>query len=89
MTSLDKSQSRKQRVENAVVRFLESDEHANRRRYFQARDIADSNSELTSAMVGSYLPKLEADSPLSEGITVARHTVRNSATVWVVRRESE
>ena len=89
MTPLDKSQSRKQRVENAVVRFLESDEHGNRRRYFQARDIAGSDSELTPAIVGSYLPKLEADSPLSSGLIVARHTVRNSATVWVVRKEGE
>ena len=87
MTELGGPQSRKQRVQNAVVRFLDTDEHGNSRRYFQAKDIADSDSELTPAMVGSYLPKLVDESPLTSGVTVARHTERNSSTVWVVKRE--
>jgi hypothetical protein len=89
MTRLDEPQSRKQRVRNAVVRLLDTDEYGNSRRYFQAGDIADSDSELTSKMVGSYLPKLVDESPLASGVSVARHTVRNSSTVWVVEKEGE
>jgi hypothetical protein len=89
MTGRSKPQPRKQRVQNAVARLLDTDEYGNSRRYFQAGDIADSDSELTSSMVGSYLPKLVDESPLASGITVARHTERNSSTVWVVEQESE
>ena len=86
--SLDKPQSRQQRVQNVVGDFLDSDEYGNSYRYFRAADIADSDPELSAAMVGSYLPKLEDESPLSSGIAVARHTdSRNSATLWIVRRE--
>lgn len=87
MTGRGEPQSRKQRVRNAVTRLLDTDEYDNSRRYFQAGDIADSDSELTSKMVGSYLPKLVDESPLESGITVGRHTVRNSSTVWVVESE--
>ena len=84
-----KPQSRKHRVQSAVTRLLDTDEYGNNRRYFQAGDISDADSELTPKMVGSYLPKLVDESPLASGISVARHTVRNSSTVWVVERESE
>ena len=89
MTKLDEPQSRKQRVRNAVIRLLDTDEYGNSRRYFQAGDIANSDLELTSKMVGSYLPKLEAESPFEPGISVTRYTVRNSSTVWIVEREGE
>lgn len=89
MTKLDETQSRKQRVRNAVIRLLDTDEYGNSRRYFQAGDIANSDSELTSQMVGSYLSKLETESPFVSGISVARYTVRNSSTVWIVEREGE
>ena len=87
MTGQNKPQSRKQRVQNAVVRFLDTDEYGNNSRYFQADKIADDDSELTSSIVGSYLPRLEDESPFPSGITIARHTERNNSTVWVVRRE--
>ena len=89
MTAFERPKSRRQRVENAVVQLLDADEYGNSRRYFQAGDIADGGSELTSSMVGSYLPALEDESPLPSGITVARHTERNNSTVWVVEREDE
>jgi hypothetical protein len=89
MTGHSKPQSRKQRVQNAVIRLLDTDKYGNSRRYFQAREIADSDSELTSKMVGSYLPMLVDESPFESGVTVGRHTERNSSTVWVVEREGE
>ncbi|WP_049912961.1 hypothetical protein [Halococcus thailandensis] len=88
MTISDEPRSRKQRVQDAVIRFLNSDKYGNSCRYFQAGDIADLDAELTSSMVGSYLPVLEDESPFASGITVAKHTERNNSTVWVVRRES-
>ncbi|EMA56808.1 hypothetical protein C451_00340 [Halococcus thailandensis JCM 13552] len=86
MMPFESPQSRRQRVENAVIQLLDTDEYGNSCRYFQAGDIADSDSELTSKMAGSYLPKLADESPLESGIAIGRHTERNNSTVWVVKR---
>ena len=88
MTTSDEPRSRKQRVQNAVIHLLNSDKCGNSCRYFQAGDIADLDAELTSSMVGAYLPVLVDESPLASEITVTQHTERNNSTVWVVKREN-
>lgn len=78
----------RQYVEEALVNLLEGDKHNNSYRYFRAASLANSNPALSAAIVGSYLPKIEKDSPLDNGIIVERHTdSRCSATLWIVREE--
>ena len=80
----------RQRVQDALADLLEVDEHNNSYRYFRASDVAEGNSELSPAMVGSHLPQIEDESPLSNGITVERYTDRRcGASLWIVRRASE
>lgn len=89
MTTIEPKTNR-QRVEDALADLLEADEHNNSYRYFRASDVADRDSELSPAMVGSYLPQIEDESPLSNEITVERYTDRRcGASLWIVRRASE
>lgn len=82
--------SNRQHVQNALADFLDADEHNNSYRYFRAAVIADDDSDLSAAMVGTHLPKIEAESPLPNGLTIERHTdTQCRATLWVVSRNGE
>lgn len=88
MTAIE-SNSRRQRVQDALAALLSADEHDNSYRYFRASDVVDIDSELSPAMVGSYLPRIEAESPLSSGLIVERYTERRcGASLWIVTREN-
>jgi hypothetical protein len=68
---------------------LSADEHDNSYRYFRASDAAEVDAELSPAMVGSYLPRIEAESPLLSGFVVERYTERRcGASLWIVTREN-
>ncbi len=89
MTNADPKTNR-QRVQDALADLLEADEHNNSYRYFRASDVADRDSELSSTMVGSYLPEIEDESSLANEITVERYTDRRcGASLWIIRRASE
>lgn len=89
MTTADPKTNR-QRVQDALADMLEADEYNNSYRYFRASDVADRDSELSSTMVGSYLPEIEDESSLANGITVERYTDRRcGASLWIIRRASE
>lgn len=80
----------RQRVQNVLAEFLEADKHSNSYRYFRAADIANEDSDLSAAMVGTHLPEIESDSPLPNGLTIERHTdTQCRATLWVVSRNAE
>ena len=91
-TSTDAGESslRRQRVQDALAELLDADEHGNSYRYFRASDLVDVDPELSSAMVGSHLPEIEEESPLSSGLSVERYTDRRcGASLWTVGRETE
>jgi hypothetical protein len=68
---------------------LSADEHDNSYRYFRASDVAEVDAELSLAMVGSYLPRIEAESPLLNGFVVEQYTERRcGASLWIVTREN-
>jgi hypothetical protein len=70
------SKSRQQRVQDALKQLLNADEHDNSYRYFRASDVVDVDPELSPAMVGSYLPQIEAESPLPSGLAIERYSER-------------
>ena len=83
-----KSKSRQQRVQDALRDLLDADEHDNTYRYFRASDVIDIDPELSPAMVGSYLPRIEAESPLPSGLAIERYTERRcGASLWIVKRD--
>ena len=83
-----KSKSRQQRVRDALRDLLNGDEHDNSYLYFQASDVMDVDPELSPAMVGSYLPRIEAESPLPSGLAIERYTERRcGASLWIVKRD--
>lgn len=87
-TDASESNPRRQRVQDALADLLAADEHDNSYRYFRASDVADIDAELSAAMVGSYLPEIEDESPLSSGLSVERYTDRRcGASLWIVRRD--
>ena len=80
----------RQRVEDALVELLDTDKYDNNFRYFRAADLQAIDSELSSAVIGSYLPQIEGDSPLSSGLIIERYTDRRGgASLWIVRNETE
>jgi hypothetical protein len=80
------SKSRRQRVQDALRDLLNGDEHDNSYLYFRASDVVDVDPELSPAMVGSYLPRIEADSPLPSGLAIERYTERQcGASLWIVK----
>jgi len=82
------SKSRQQRVQDALRHLLNADEHGNSYRYFRASDVVDVDSELSPAMVGLYLPRIEAESPLPSGLAIERYTERRcGASLWIVKRD--
>jgi hypothetical protein len=87
MTTIE-SKSRQQRVQDALRDLLDADEHDNTYRYFRASDVIDIDPELSPAMVGSYLPRIEAESPLPSGLAIERYTERRcGASLWIVKRD--
>lgn len=83
------SVERRQRVEDALTRFYEADEHGNSVQYVWASDLADVDPDLSAQIVGSYLPKIEEDSPLPCGLNVRQYTDRRGgASLWTVERVS-
>ena len=83
-----KSKSRQQRVQDALRDLLNGDEHGNSYLYFRASDVVDVDPELSPAMVGSYLPRIEAESPLPSGLAIERYTERRcGASLWIVKRD--
>ena len=87
MTTIE-SKSRQQRVQHALRDLLDADEHDNTYRYFRASDVIDIDPELSPAMVGSYLPRIEAESPLPSGLAIERYTERRcGASLWIVKRD--
>jgi hypothetical protein len=88
--TITEAKSNRQRVQNAVVDFLENDEYDNSYRYFRAGDIAEGDPHLSAAMVGTYLPEIEAESSLPNGLTIERRTeTQCRATLWVGKKDSE
>ena len=82
------SKSRQQRVQDALKQLLNADEHDNSYRYFRASDVVDVDPELSPAMVGSYLPQIEAESPLPSGLAIERYTERQcGASLWIVKKD--
>ena len=82
------SKSRQKRVQDALRDLLDADEHDNTYRYFRASDVIDIDPELSPAMVGSYLPRIEAESPLPSGLAIERYTERRcGASLWIVKRD--
>ena len=80
------SKSRRQRVQDALRDLLNGDEHDNSYLYFRTSDVVDVDPELSPAMVGSYLPRIEADSPLPSGLAIERYTERQCGTsLWIVK----
>lgn len=80
----------RERVEAALEKFLEADQYGNSLRYFRAADLRDIDTSLTSAVIGSYLPKLKDDSPLSSGLIVQEYTKRRGGpSLWLVRRNEK
>ena len=78
----------RQRVRNALANLLEADQNDNSYLYFQASDLQKVDPEISAAMVGAHLPKIEADSPLSDGLIVERYTDRRCGpTLWIVKEE--
>lgn len=87
MTSTELSNRR--RVQNALATLIDTDQNDNSFRYFRAADLVEIDPELSAAMVGSHLPKIEDESPLDGGLIVERYADRRcGATLWIVRRES-
>ena len=85
--STDSSPER-QRIEDALVELLATDEYGNSFRYFRATDLQAIDSELSSAVIGSFLPQIEDDSPLPNGLIVERYTDRRGgASLWIARTE--
>ena len=83
------SVERRQRVEDALTRILDENEHGNSVQYVWASDVADVDPDLSSQIAGSYLPKIEEDSPLPCGLHVKRYTNRRGgASLWTVERVS-
>ena len=82
------SSPKRQRVENALAELLAADEYGNSFRYFRAADLQSIDSELSSAVIGSFLPQIEADSPLPNGLIIERYTDRRGgASLWIARTE--
>lgn len=89
-TDAGESNPRRQRVQDALADLLAADEHGNSYRYFRASDVAGIDSELSPAMVGSYLPEIEDESPLANGLTIDRYTDRRcGASLWIVRKDTQ
>lgn len=83
------SVERRQRVEDALTRLFEADKYGNSVQYVWASDLADVDPDLSSQIAGSYLPKLEEDSPLASGLEVKRYTDRRGGpSLWSVERVS-
>ena len=88
--TLSEAETNRQRVQNALVTLLDTDDNGNSYRYFHATELHDIDPEVSANIAGSHLPDIEDASPLENGIIVERHThSRNNATLWIVRRESE
>jgi hypothetical protein len=86
--SATEPKTNRKRVQDALVNLLKADEHDNSYRYFQAADLQQIDPDLSPAIVGSYLPKIEADSPLSNGLIIERYMDRRcGASLWLVRME--
>ena len=66
----DQTESNRERVESALMRFMDDDPYGNAYRYFRASDLTDEDGDLSASVVGSYLPKLRDDSPLDGGLVV-------------------
>jgi hypothetical protein len=82
------SEQRRQRVEDALAELLDADEHGNSQQYIWASDIADTDPELSPAMVGTYLARIADESPLPSGLAVEQYRKRRGgASLWIVRRE--
>ncbi|RJT04700.1 hypothetical protein [Halococcus sp. IIIV-5B] len=88
--SPDQTESNRERVENALRRFMSDDPHGNAYRYLRASDLTDEDGNLSASVVGSYLPKLRDDSPLDGGLVVEEYTeCRCGPSLWLARRENE
>lgn len=88
--STSESKQRRQRVEDALAELLDADDHGNSQQYVWASDVADVDSELSSAMVGTYLSQIADESPLSSGLAVEQYRERRGgASLWIARRETE
>jgi hypothetical protein len=88
MMATSTSKPNQQQVEEAVTNLLEADEYNNHYRYFRASDVAEGDPGLSSAMVGTYLPEIEDDSPLENGVIVEVYTDRRcGASLWIARKE--
>ena len=88
--SARQTESNRERVENALRRFISGNPHGNTHWYFRASDLTDGNGDLSASLVGSYLPKLRDDSPLDGGIIVEEYTERRcGSSLWIARREDK
>ena len=87
--TLSEAEINRQRVQSALSTLLDADDNANSFRYFRAADLQEIDPDVSAAIAGAHLPKIEVDSPLDSGLIVERHTDRRGGpTLWIVRRES-
>ena len=54
-----------------LANLLDADQNGNSFRYFRATDVEEIESELSAAMVGSHLSKIEDESPLDGSLIVS------------------
>ena len=88
--SPEQTESNRERVLDALRRFMSDDPHGNTYRYFHASDLTDEDGDLSVAVVGSYLPKLRDDSPLDGGLVVEEYTERRCGpSLWLARKGNE
>ena len=87
-TDADELFTNRERIENALAELLDADENGNSFRYFRAADLAEIDPELSGKMVGSYLPTIEEESPVSNGVIVEEYNETNCGpSLWTVRRD--
>lgn len=58
---------------------------SNKLLYFKSGDIGNIDTTLSSAIIGSHLPKIEARSPIGNGLVVEEYTERScGASLWLI-----
>ena len=83
-------QDRRTRVARAVKAVLDECEYNERSKQFRAAHVKRKDPDLSAAVIGTYLPILKNESPLSNGLTIETYTERNcGANLWTVKLDQD